>query len=101
MAAGALQKAVLRRSEEVEDVVWATADGDDLWQDTRRMYDSYCVIAEKRQRIHVLDRSAFTRHLGKLKTAPYGNLLQSRPTARAGTPIPRRWCAATFVCRPR
>lgn len=73
------KKAVLRRSEEVEDVVWATADGDDLWQDTRRMYDSYCVIAEKRQRIHVLDRSAFTRHLGKLKTAPYGNLLQSAP----------------------
>lgn len=71
--------AVLQRPSEMEDVVWATADGEDLWRDTRDMYDAYKVIAEKRQRLDVLDRTNFTKILGRLKTKSYGEVLESVP----------------------
>lgn len=75
--------AVLHRDPELEDVVWATADGDDLWRNTRDMHAAYTVIAQKRQRLDVLDRAAFTKILGRLKTKAYGEVLQPVPN-RAG-----------------
>lgn len=71
--------AVLHRDKELEDIVWATADGEDLWRSTRDMHDAYTVIAEKRQRLDVLDRSSFTKILGRLKTKSYGEILQAVP----------------------
>lgn len=68
--------AVLYRPEEMEDIVWATADGDDLWRDTRDMYEAYKMIAARRERLEVMDRGNFTKALGRLKTKSYGELLQ-------------------------
>jgi hypothetical protein len=69
--------AVLHRGPEMEDVVWATADGEDLWRDTRAMYASYMAIVEKRERQDVMDRAGFTKTLSKLKNKGYGAILQS------------------------
>jgi hypothetical protein len=71
------ERAVFHRSPEFEDIVWATADHDDLLRSTNDMYDSYKVIVSKRHDgREVIDRSRFTTHVRKLKTAPFGTLLQ-------------------------
>jgi len=70
------EKAILHHSEEFEDIVWATADHDDLLRSTTDIYESYKVIVNKRRDGRTLiDRNRFTAQIRKLKTAPYGGVL--------------------------
>jgi hypothetical protein len=71
------ESAVLHRSQEFEDIVWATADHDDLLRSTNDMYESYKVIVGKRRDGRVaIDRARFSTQLRKLKTPSYGAVLQ-------------------------
>jgi hypothetical protein len=71
------ESAVLHRSQEFEDIAWATADHDDLLRSTNDMYESYKVIVGKRRDGRIaIDRARFTMQLRKLKTPVYGAVLQ-------------------------
>jgi hypothetical protein len=71
------EQAVLHRNIEFEDIVWASADHDDLLRSTNDMYASYRIIVGKRtDNRSPIDRSRFTSQLRKLKTAQYGAILQ-------------------------
>ncbi|WP_094843510.1 ATP-binding protein [Bordetella genomosp. 11] len=71
------EKAVLHRDAEYETVVWATADGEDLFRDIGRMHESYEIVCRKRQETAVLNRQKFGEKLRQLKSVAYGNILQS------------------------
>lgn len=71
------EKAVLNRDQEFEDIVWATADHDDLRRSLDDMYGSYKVIVDKRKDGRVtIDRGRFTTQVRKLKDLKYGAVLQ-------------------------
>lgn len=74
------EKAVLHQAPEYEDVVWSTADGEDLIRSTRDMFDSYKRIVQKRQGRPVLESAKYTDILRKLKHSAHGAVLQ--PIAR-------------------
>jgi hypothetical protein len=70
------EKAVLHHSQEFEDIVWATADHDDLLRSTSDIYESYKIIVNKRRDGRTLiDRNRFTAQVRKLKTESYGAVL--------------------------
>lgn len=71
------EKAVLHRDAEYETVVWATADGEDLFRDIGRMHESYEIVCRKRQEDAVLNRQKFGEKLRQLKSSAYGSILQS------------------------
>lgn len=73
------ERAVLHRADEFEDVVWSTADGDDLFRDLTQMFESYKRICRKRERENALDRSRFGDSLRKLKQESFGAILSSVP----------------------
>jgi uncharacterized protein len=78
------EKAVLHREQEFEDVVWATADHDDLLRSLNDMYDSYKVIVCKRKDGRLaIDRTKFATQVRKLKDVKYGAVLQQEE-GRAG-----------------
>jgi hypothetical protein len=71
------ESAVLHRSQEFEDIVWATADHDDLLRSTNDMYESYkVVVGKRRDGREMISRGRFTTQLRKLKTSSYGAVLQ-------------------------
>lgn len=71
------ESAVLHRGQEFEDIVWATADHDDLLRSMNDMYQSYQVIVGKRRDGRAaIDRARFITQLRKLKTPSYGSVLQ-------------------------
>lgn len=70
------ERAVLQRPEEFEDVVWATADREDLFRSLNDMYESYQVVAVKRTRQSPFDRKKFTDQVRRLKDKGYGEILQ-------------------------
>lgn len=71
------EKAVLHRDPEFEDIVWATADHDDLLRSLNDMHASYQVIVGKRGDGRVaVNRSRFTAQVRKLKAIGYGAVLQ-------------------------
>jgi hypothetical protein len=70
------EKAVLQRAPEYEDVVWSTADGEDLIRSTKDMLFSYKRIVAKRQGRPVLDNTKYADILRKLKDASLGSVLQ-------------------------
>lgn len=70
------EKAVLQRSPEYEDVVWSTADGDDLFRSLPSMYSSYQKVIEDRIGRPVLDRQKHAEIIRKLKTTSFGSVLQ-------------------------
>ncbi len=71
------EKAVLHRDPEFEDIVWATADHDDLLRSLNDMHASYRVLVGKRRdgRIAV-GRAHFSAQIRKLKGVGYGSVLQ-------------------------
>ncbi|MBU9360212.1 hypothetical protein KTE52_28150 [Burkholderia multivorans] len=77
------EKAVLHRTAEWEDLVWSTADGDDLWRQTSDMYRSYVSVTERRNSGSVLDSKRFSEAMRRLKSEPYGPVLEPVPQ-RAG-----------------
>ena len=70
-------KAVSHRPPAFEDVVWCTADGEELFRELGDLYGAYKIICEKRQDRPLLERSRFTETLRKLKTPSYGAILSS------------------------
>lgn len=71
------EKAVLHREPEFEDIVWATADHDDLFRSISDMFDSYKVIVSRRRDgRYPIDRMRFANQVRKLKSESYGPVLQ-------------------------
>ena len=77
------EKAVLQRAPEFEDVVWSTADGDDLFRSLDSMYSSYLRVVADRDGRPEVDRSKYADIVRKLKDAPYGSILK-QITGRPG-----------------
>jgi uncharacterized protein len=75
--------AVLHREVEFEDIVWATADHEDLIRTLQQMYESYQIIAAKREGHLAVDRDRFGTQVRKLKGAGFGAILQ-QVDGRAG-----------------
>lgn len=73
------EKAVLLRAPEYEDVVWSTADGDDLFRSLASMQSSYVHILEKRHDRPVLDRDKYNSIIRKLKNSTFGAVLRTYP----------------------
>lgn len=75
------EKAVLERAPEFEDVVWSTADGEDLIRSTLDMQLSYLRIIRERGARPQLTSSRYSEIVRKLKHASFGQILE---------PIPKR-----------
>lgn len=80
------EKAVLQRAPEFEDVVWSTADGEDLFRSTASMFSSYKHVLEQRPArpdCPELKRDKYAEIIRKLKGANFGSVLVPLP-ARPG-----------------
>lgn len=73
------EKAVLHRSDEFEDVVWSTADGDELLRPLGDMYASFSRIITKREGRKSLDQQKYNEMIRKLKTSAYGEVMAQVP----------------------
>lgn len=69
------EKAVTHRSETYEDVVWSTADGEDLYRPLPQMFEAYLMVARKRGREEKLPRSKYSEHVRRLKDTAFGSIL--------------------------
>lgn len=73
------EKAVVHRELKYEPVVWATADGEDLFRNLPSMYESYKIIFNKindpEQKL--LTKEKFSHHIRQLKSKNYGEILES------------------------
>ncbi|WP_445289563.1 hypothetical protein [Variovorax atrisoli] len=77
------EKAVVHYPE-MEDLVWATADHEDLIRSLDGIFQSYQVVIGKRANgRRALERSRFTSQLQKLKGTAYGAVL-TQPEGRQG-----------------
>ncbi len=70
------EQAVNFREQDYENVVWSTADGDDLLRSLKDMYEAYQVIALKREGGNELDRAKYSECVRKLKDKAYGEILE-------------------------
>jgi uncharacterized protein len=77
------EDAVLQREEHYEDVVWSTADGDEMLLSLHNMYEAYRVIQQKRDARPALERPRFSDCVRDLRKPGFGAILQSLPK-RAG-----------------
>jgi Cdc6-like AAA superfamily ATPase len=73
------ERAVLQRAPEYEDVVWSTADGDDLFRSTASMFRSYEKVREDRPDRPKLDRQKYSDAVRRLKELAFGEVLKSIP----------------------
>jgi uncharacterized protein len=71
------EKAVLQRPPEFEDIVWSTADGEDLFRSIDSMFSSYEQVVKERQGRPVITRQKYAEILRKLKSNIYGEVLDS------------------------
>lgn len=69
-------QAVVHRDEEFEEVVWSTADHDDLFRSLTSMFESYRIINRKRALSPTVDRDQYGSMLRKLRSSGYGAILQ-------------------------
>lgn len=70
------EQAVNFREQDYENVVWSTADGDDLLRSLSDMYEAYQVIVHKRENGSELDRTKYSEYIRKLKEKSYGEILE-------------------------
>jgi len=73
------EKAVLQRPIEYEDVVWSTADGEDLFRSLGDMHYSYQRIVSKRPQRPELATPKYKDVVRKLKNESFGAILQQVP----------------------
>lgn len=73
------EKAVLQQSPEFEDIVWSTADGDDLFRSLDSMFMSYQRVVSARDGHVEVDRSKYAKLVRKLRDVSHGSIL--RPIA--------------------
>lgn len=77
------EKAVVHHPE-MEDLVWATADHEDLIRSLDGIFQSYQVVVDKRRDgRQAIERSRFASSLRKLRSAAYGAVL-TQPDGRQG-----------------
>jgi hypothetical protein len=69
----------LHRNAEWEDLVWATADGEDLIRQSKDIQQSYQSIVERRESPVVFENGKFAEALRKLKADCYGGVLEAVP----------------------
>lgn len=74
------EKAVLLREPEFEDIVWSTADADDLIRSLPAMFSSYKTVTSKRNVVDPVDRERYSNLIRKLKQPGYGQLLEQIPS---------------------
>ena len=71
------EKAVLHRDPEFEDIVWSTADHEDLVRSLKDMYESYKVIVAKRADGRTkIERSRYASQVRKLKGLSFGSVMR-------------------------
>ncbi|KWC05389.1 AAA family ATPase [Burkholderia ubonensis] len=73
------EKAVLHRQPEWEDLVWATADGEDLTRQSKDIQQSYESIIERRKSPVIIENGKFAESLRRLKGENYGAVLEAVP----------------------
>ena len=71
------QKCVLGREPKFEDVVWSTADSDELLLSIENMYLAYKRIVSSRDPSREIDRNRYSDMLRKLRSPNYGSILRS------------------------
>lgn len=70
-------QAVSHRDQQYENVVWSTADGDELYRPLKDMYGAYKVLMQKRGLVdQTLLQTKFSEHVRKLKDKSYGEMLK-------------------------
>lgn len=74
---GPYEKAMMAADSALEDVLWSTADGEELVRSADSMYESYKVVRTKRENQPHLNRSEYGKELQKLKKPGYGAILIS------------------------
>jgi hypothetical protein len=96
------EKAVLHRNAEWEDIVWATADGEDLIRQSKDIQQSYLSIIERRKSPVVFENGKFAEALRRLRADNYGAVLEAVPQRQgAGTHTVKRCCGVSSACRQR
>lgn len=70
------EKAVLQQSAELEDIVWSTADSDDLFRGISSMFSSYQHVISLRLDRPEVERARYGEYLRKLRTPAYGSILK-------------------------
>ena len=70
------EKATASREEDIADVVWATADTEDLHRKLQNIYESHVVISRKQDKVP-LSSTKFSEIVRRLKTKQYGEILLS------------------------
>lgn len=72
------EQAVFHREQEYENVVWSTADGEELFRNLKDMYESYKIVARKSGlQGDLLAQAKFSNHVRKLKSKSFGEILLS------------------------
>jgi hypothetical protein len=98
---GPYEKAVLHRAPEWEDLVWATADGEDLFRQSTDIEQSYKSITERRGSPVVFENSKFAESLRRLKAETMGPCSRRCHSDKAGTRTAKRCSGALYGCRRR
>ena len=71
------EQAVSHRDQQYENVVWSTADGEDLYRPLKDMFSTYKLLMQKRGFIdQSLLQNKFSDHIRKLKDKSYGEILK-------------------------
>jgi AAA+ ATPase superfamily predicted ATPase len=70
------EQAVNFRPQYYENIIWSTADGDDLLRDIKDMHEAHQVIVQKRGGGNELDRAKYNEYLRKLKEKSFGEILE-------------------------
>lgn len=70
-----MTKAVLHRDKEYEDIVWSTADGEELFCSITAMHQSYKMVIDQRSNRVIMDAKRFGEYLRKLKQSVFGEVL--------------------------
>lgn len=71
------EHAVIQRDPQYEWIVWATADGEDLFRSLKDMFAAYKRIMEKSGHADaMLEPQKFNEHIRKLKTKSFGEILE-------------------------
>lgn len=73
------EDAVLQRDVHFEDVVWSTADGDEMLLSLSNMFEAYRIIRDKRLARPELERARFSDCIRDLRKPGFGSILQSIP----------------------
>lgn len=78
------EQAVNQRTEDFEEVLWATADSEYLDRDLKQIFSSYTYVMRQRPGRTALEYKQFTATLNKLKTKSCGEIIVASRFERRG-----------------